>query len=447
MFGTSGVRGPVGEEVTAALALSIARAVGTEAESVVVGRDARESGRALKSAVVAGLLETGTDVVDVARAATPTVARAIGAQNADAGIVVTASHNPPADNGLKLWTPSGQAFSTAQQEAIADRIRTEEYALSAWDDQGIVRSWEGARESHREALVSAGRWPSDHEAAAFEDLSIVVDLGNGMGGVAADALYDLGATVETLNAQPDGAFPGRPSEPTAETCATLAKTVAAVDADLGIAHDGDADRMMAVTGEGEFVPGDLLLAIFGCDVAGDGDRVAAPVDTSLAVDDALATVGASVVRTRVGDVYVAERAREPDVAFGGEPSGAWIFPEETLCPDGPLAAVKLAKLAASEPLADRLDRIDTYPIRRDTVETDAKAAVMESVTASVLERYDDVTTLDGVRVETDEGWFLVRPSGTQPLIRLTAEARAADDADELLAVARSLVDGAIAESG
>ena len=444
MFGTSGVRGPVGEEVTAELALSIARAVGTDAGSVVVGRDARDSGNALQSAVVAGLLETGTDVVDVGMAATPTVARAIDSRDADAGIVVTASHNPPADNGLKLWTPSGQAFSTAKQEEIADRIRSEGYDLAAWDEQGTYRTWEGARDAHREALVGAGRWPTAPSESSLSDLSVVVDVGNGMGGVAADALYDLGATVETLNAQPDGAFPGRPSEPTAETCESLVRTVSAVDADLGIAHDGDADRMMAVTGEGEFVPGDMLLAIFGCDVAGEGDQVAAPVDTSLAVDDALAEVGASVVRTRVGDVYVAERAREPGVAFGGEPSGAWIFPEETLCPDGPLAAVKLATLAATEPLADRLDAIEEYPIRRDNVETDAKAAVMEAVTAAVLERYDEVTTLDGVRVETADGWFLVRPSGTQPLIRLTAEARDADNADELLAAARSLVDDALA---
>ena len=443
MFGTSGVRGPVGTEVTAELALSIARAVGTEAESVVVGRDARESGNALQSAVVAGLLETGTDVIDVGMAATPTVARAIGQRDADAGIVVTASHNPPPDNGLKLWTPSGQAFSTARQEAIADRIREEDYALAAWDEQGTYRTWEGARDAHREALVGAGRWPAQPADPSLGDLSVVVDVGNGMGGVAADALHDLGASVETLNAQPDGAFPGRPSEPTAETCTTLARTVAAIDADLGIAHDGDADRMMAVDGDGEFVPGDVLLAIFGREVADEGDKVAAPVDTSLAVDDAIAAAGAEVVRTRVGDVYVAERAREPGVAVGGEPSGAWIFPEETLCPDGPLAAVKLATLAAIEPLADRVAAIEQYPIRRDSVRSDAKAATMEAVTAAVLERYETVSTLDGVRVETDDGWFLIRPSGTQPLVRLTAEARDPGTADELLAAARSLVDDAM----
>jgi phosphoglucosamine mutase len=439
MFGTSGIRGPVGDTVTAGLALDLGRALAESANTVVVGRDARDSGRALADALAAGLQECGTDVVDLGRASTPAVARAVAVRDADAGVAVTASHNPPEDNGLKFWTPSGQAFSTAQQDAIEAILEAEDYDLAAWDDHGTRTDWDGAVEGHREALVEAGGRAADAAGVSLDDLSVVVDLGNGMGGVTADALFDLGADVETLNAQPDGRFPARPSEPTAETCASLVRTVDALDADLGIAHDGDADRMMAVSDDAEFVPGDLLLAVFGRERAGEGERVAAPVDTSLAVDDAVAEVGADVVRTRVGDVYVAERAREDDVAFGGEPSGAWIFPEETLCPDGPLAAVMLSVLAAAEPLSTRLDRIDTYPIRRETVETDRKAALMETVTERVTERYDDVSTLDGVRVGTDDGWFLIRPSGTQPIVRLTAEAREAEQADALLAAARDLV--------
>ena len=440
MFGTSGIRGRVGESITASLALDVGRAVGTDTERVLVGRDARDSGRTLRHALVAGLQETGTDVVDVGLAATPTVARGIARREADAGVVVTASHNPPEDNGLKLWTPSGQAFSTAQQEAVAERIREADFDLAPWDEQGTHRPWTDATARHREALVEAGR--RDAGDADLSSLSVVVDVGNGMGAVTAEALYGLGVDVETINDRPDGRFPARPSEPTAETCTTLAATVPAVGADLGVAHDGDADRMMAVTDEGEFVSGDLLLALFGREEAGSGDRVAAPVNTSLAVDDALAAVGAEVVHTRVGDVYVAERARDPAVAFGGEPSGAWIFPGETLCPDGPLAAVKLAVLAAAEPLSDRLARIDRYPIRRETVETDAKDAVMDAVDEHVRERYDDVAALDGVRVETADGWFLIRPSGTQPLVRLTAEARDPETAAELLSTARSTVETA-----
>ncbi|MFC7232387.1 phosphoglucosamine mutase [Saliphagus sp. GCM10025308] len=436
MFGTSGIRGAVGKEVTAELALSVGRAVASEGyERVILGRDARESGRVLGRALEAGLRECGADVVDLGLAATPTVARAVGTLEADAGVVITASHNPATDNGIKLWAPSGKAFGPDQRDAISARIERGDYDLAGWDGHGTVRAYQDAATDHADAI---------REAVSLETpLSIVLDLGNGAGRVTADVLADLGCTVTTLNGQPDGSFPGRPSEPNEETLETLLETVAATDADLGIAHDGDADRMVAVDETGRFVPKDVLLALFAREAAGEGDRVAAPVDTSLTVDDALAAVGASLTKTPVGDVYVAERATDADVVFGGEPSGAWIWPAETLCPDGPLAAAKLVELVAeSGPLSALVDSVDTYPIRRDSLEVDRKGAVMNAVAESVLERYDDVDTLDGVRVDRGDGWFLLRASGTQPLIRVTAEARSADRADELRAEAIELLESA-----
>jgi len=434
MFGTSGIRGPVGEEVTASLALTAGRAVGIDAEQVVVGRDARESGHALADALTAGLRESGTDVVDIGLAATPTVGRAVGWEEAGAGVSITASHNPPQDNGIKLWQPSGQAFDEALRETITARIQEEETALAAWDEFG-KRTRRDHQQTHREALI---------EAVDIErDLSVVVDVGNGAGGVTAEALRDLDCSVETLNAQPDGLFPGRPSEPTAENCSSLATLVGATDADLGIAHDGDADRMRAVTADGDFLSGDILLALFGREAAAEGEAVAIPVDTSLAVEDHLASGGIDTVRTPVGDVYVADAASEEGVAFGGEPSGAWIWPAETLCPDGPLAACKIAELASTEPLADRAAAIETYPIRRDTVEVTDKAAVMEAVRSKVMETFDSVATLDGVRVDQEDGWFLLRASGTQPLVRITAEARSESAASDLFDRASAILGDAI----
>jgi len=435
MFGTSGIRGAVGDEVTADLALSVGRALGADADRVVVGRDARESGLTLLDALTAGLRETGTDVVDLGLAATPTVARGVGWRDADAGVVVTASHNPATDNGIKLWQPSGQAFDSALQEEIAERVHADDPDLVAWDELGERVRREG-RERHVEALAEA--------VDLAEPLSVVVDVGNGPGGVTVDALERVGCAVETLNAQPDGAFPGRPSEPTAENCASLSALVAGTDADIGIAHDGDADRMRAATAEGEFLSGDVTLALLARAAASEGDEVAAPVDTSLAVDDHLAEVGVSVTRTRVGDVYVAERASEPGVTFGGEPSGAWIWPDETLCPDGPLAACKLVALASEQPLAERAAEMETYPIRRDSVETAEKRTVMDRVTERVTEEYDDVSTLDGVRVDLGDAWFLLRASGTESIVRITAEARDANRADAVFAEARSLLTDAIA---
>jgi len=430
MFGTSGIRGPVGETVTADLALSVGRAVGIDAGRVVIGRDPRESGGLLADALTAGLRESGTDVIDLGLAATPTIARAIDWECADAGVAVTASHNPPADNGIKLWQPGGQAYDAGRRETVADRVRGGEADLVGWDRLGDRRAG-SATARHREALVGA--------VDLAGSLSVVVDVGNGAGGVTVAALEALGCDVETLNAQPDGAFPGRPSEPTAENCESLATLVGETDADVGIAHDGDADRMRAVTADGEFLSGDLTLAIFGMAAAAAGECVAVPVDTSLAVEDALAEAGVETVRTPVGDVHVAAAATDPDVAFGGEPSGAWIWPRETLCPDGPLAACKLAALASERPLAERAAAIDSYPIRRTSVELSDKASVMDAVRERVTGGYDDVSTLDGVRVDRGDGWFLLRASGTQPLIRVTAEARDPDRAGELLAEAQAIL--------
>ncbi|MDY6818749.1 MAG: phosphoglucosamine mutase, partial [Halobacteriales archaeon] len=370
MFGTSGIRGPVGETVTAELALTLGRALAPEADRVVIGRDPRESGTYLADAVAAGLRECGTDTVRLGQAATPTVARSVAWQDADAGVSVTASHNPSSDNGLKLWQPSGQAFDDAGRERMTTRMEAAEHELVGWDAIGEEREWAGARDRHASALAET----VDGEL----DLSVVVDLGNGAGGVTVEALTELGCSVETLNAQPDGRFPGRPSEPTAEHCRSLCALVANTDADLGIAHDGDADRMLAVDETGSWVGGDLLLALFGRAAASADTEIAVPVDTSLVVADAVAEVGADVSYTPVGDVYVAERAAASDVTFGGEPSGAWIWPKETLCPDGPLAAVKLCAMVAEQGrLSDLLDAFDPYPTRRTSLETDNKTAVME----------------------------------------------------------------------
>ncbi|QLK25798.1 phosphoglucosamine mutase [Natrinema zhouii] len=439
MFGTSGIRGTVGEEVTADLALSVGRAVASDGyDRVVVGRDARESGIVLTDALTAGLRECGADVLEVGVAATPTVARAVSRENADAGVVLTASHNPAPDNGLKLWDASGKAFDADQRDAIATRIEADEYDLRPWDGHGSLESLEDSIDHHAKDVS---------ESVSIDDPpSVAVDIGNGAGGITARVLSELGCDVVTLNGQQDGRFPGRPSEPTRETLGDLSALVEATDARLGIAHDGDADRMLAVDETGSFVPKDVLLALFAREAATDGDVVAAPVDTSMAVDDHLATVGASVSRTRVGDTFVADRTKRPDVVFGGEPSGAWIWPDETLCPDGPLAACKLVELVADRgPLSSLVERVETYPIRRASVRVEEKVAVMNQVRDRVCERYDDINTLDGVYVDVDDGWILLRASGTEPVVRLTVEARDESRVERLEADAVGILETAIAD--
>ena len=436
MFGTSGVRGRVGDEITAALALNIGRALVTDgAETIVLGRDARKSGRTLSRALAAGITECGGDVIDVGVQPTPTVARSVVREGADAGVVITASHNPAPDNGIKLWADDGRAFGDDANARITELVEAQAFDLSKWDELGEHRRQEGARKHHERALRKSVAIP--------DDLSVVVDIGNGVGRITADALHAGGCDVETLNAQRDGRFPGRPSEPTATNCETACTVVEATDADLGIVHDGDADRMMAIDERGRFVSGDVLLALFAQHEAGSGDRVAVPVDTSLLVADTLADIGADVTYTPVGDAYVAAETSNPDVVFGGEPSGAWIWPEQTRCPDGPLAACTLTALVdITGSLATMVDELPTYPIRRNSLRTDSKGAIVDRVAELAREEFDDVSALDGIRVETESGWFLVRASGTEPLVRITAEARDEADADALFETARNLIDRA-----
>jgi phosphoglucosamine mutase len=330
------------------------------------------------------------------------------------------------------------AFDTARRDELTAVLEADDFSAAAWDAVGTTRTWGDADAHHRAAIEEA--------VEPLDDVAVVVDVGNGAGSVTADALRALGCSVETLNDRPDGRFPSRPSEPTEEACQTLQATVAATEAALGVAHDGDADRMLAVDETGAFVGGDALLALFGRATATPGDRIAAPVNTSRMVDAALADVGADVVRTRVGDVFVAEQARDDGVVFGGEPSGAWIWPTHTPAPDGVLAAARLAALIDTDgPLSTQVATLEQYPIRRDNIETQNKQAVMRTVTETILDRYDEeaVQQLDGVRIEEPQGWILIRASGTQPLVRVTAEGTTDEEADELCSEARALVEAAL----
>lgn len=440
MFGTSGIRGEVGTDVTAQLALDVGRALASEGYSrVLIGRDARESGRTLADSVSAGLRDCGSDAVRTGVVTTPTLARGVNQVNAEAGVQVTASHNPASDNGLKLWTAFGQAFDDRRQRSIAERVRKGGFSPADWQHHGHETEASGLRRHHREKILSA--------VDIDRSLSVVVDAGNGPGSFTADVLNTLGCQVTTMNGVHDGSFPGRPSEPTAENCADLRVLVAETDADLGIAHDGDADRMVAVTDRGEVVTGDDLLALFARESAEAGDVIAAPLNTSLAVDNVLSSVGATLSRTRVGDSYVAERVVNTGAVFGGEPSGAWIWPAETLCPDGPLAACRVAELVSEHgPLRSQLADLESYPTRRRSVETSEKSDVIDRAADLARRRYESVETIDGVRIETDDGWFLVRASGTQSLVRVTAEATGESRTGELFERANSLVSEARGDS-
>jgi phosphoglucosamine mutase len=245
----------------------------------------------------------------------------------------------------------------------------------------------------------------------------------------------MGCTVITLNSQPDGFFPARDPEPIEKNLELLKKATLSFGADLGIAHDGDADRMMAVDGKGRYIEGDKLLAFFG--IRETKHSIVVPVDTSIMVDDVLK--GRDIYRTRVGDVYIAEELKKRNAEFGGEPSGSWIFPGISLCPDGILAAARLVEIVQNEGRLDALlDELPTYPMIRGAVpcSNENKGATMKKIAES-LRKLGEVTEIDGIRLDTENGWILVRPSGTEPKIRITTEAR--KGVEELFAKAEKMV--------
>ena len=267
-------------------------------------------------------------------------------------------------------------------------------------------------------------------------MKVVVDCGCGAASVITPyVLRRMGCTVITLNSQPDGFFPARDPEPIEKNLELLKKATLSFGADLGIAHDGDADRMMAVDGKGRYIEGDKLLAFFG--IRETKHSIVVPVDTSIMVDDVLK--GRDIYRTRVGDVYIAEELKKRNAEFGGEPSGSWIFPGISLCPDGILAAARLVEIVQNEGRLDALlDELPTYPMIRGAVpcSNENKGAAMKKIAES-LRKIGEVTDIDGIRLDTENGWILVRPSGTEPKIRITTEAR--KGVEELFAKAEKMV--------
>ena len=429
-FGSSGIRGLANVDVTPELALHVGQVVGELYGTAVVGRDPRTTGPMLSAAVVAGLLSTGAEAVDAGLVSTPTLAR--GAKEYGCGVMVTASHNPAPYNGIKLWNPDGMAFDEGQQAEIEAALDAGKFRSAAWDRVGHVRAREDLVERHMAAILGS---------VGQAKLRVVVDCGCGATTtITPFLLRRMGCDVVALHAQPDGHFPGRDPEPTEENLALLKSTVREVRADLGIAHDGDGDRMVAVDADGAFVGGDTLLALFAKEEVRRG--LVVPVDASMVVDDLLPT--ATVWRTRVGDVYVASELKRRGADFGGEPSGTWIFPKVSLCPDGVYAAARLVAMVSEQSLASRVQGVPRYPTFRGSVAYEAgrRDAVRANLDSSLRALTADVTTVDGWRLVFEDGWALVRLSGTEPKIRVFAESRDAATAKAIYGRVLSSAQGA-----
>jgi len=451
LFGTAGIRGPVDGEVTPSLALRVGQAVGLEGKSFVVGRDGRETGPALAAAMEAGLESAGADVVRVGQVPTPALAYASEGRR---GVMMTASHNPPEDNGIKLFV-DGEEYARDGEARVEERVADGPEAV-AWDAWGDGE--EGAvLERYREAVADFVRSSVvDGESEPLSELRVAVGCGTGMASVATpQVLGALGADVRALNANVDGHFPARPSKPTAETLGDLSRFVADGDVDLAFAHDGDADRIVVLTPDGDVVHEDSVLAILAEhyvreSTAGDPVVVTTP-NASARIDERVAAAAGRTERVRLGALHEGI-ARERDaggadtaVAFAAEPwkhvhtaFGGWI--------DGVASAGVLAALVAREgDLAALRDPVTERPYRKESVRCpdDAKEGAMAALASTLPAAFveGDVDTDYGVRVDLPDGsWVLVRPSGTEPYVRVYAES---EDVDALVSTARGVVEDAV----
>lgn len=398
----------------------------------IIGRDPRLTGPMLDHALSAGVVSSGAAAWDAGLVSTPTLAR--GARSYACGVVITASHNPAPYNGIKLWNPDGMAFDEDQQREIEDALDRNRFTSPAWDRIGAVSSRPDLVQEHLDSIL---------KDVGPAKVRVVVDCGCGATcTITPFLLRQMGCEVIAINAQADGHFPGRDPEPTEENLAGLAATVRATRADLGIAHDGDGDRMVAIDRNGRFVSGDVLLSLFARREVRRG--LVVPVDASMVLSDLLPN--ATIWRTRVGDVYVAAELKRRGADFGGEPSGTWIFPKATLCPDGIYAAAKLVSIVAERPLDLLVKEIPRYPVLRGSIPYRAsdRAAIESRLDAALRNLGADVSTLDGWRLQFDDGWALARFSGTEPKIRILAESRDERRAKEIYSTVLSSAKGAAA---
>ena len=429
LFGTFGVRRLANKVLTPEFASKLAAAYGTLVKgSVAVGGDPRTSTPMIKHAVISGLLSSGCKVIDLGILPTPAVQYAVR-NYYDGGVIITASHNPPHDNGIKFVDADGIGIPDEMEEKIEDMFFAENPERVSWDHIEEVETNSNIIDEYIEQVISL----VDGEAIKDAGLKVVVDCGSGAACFTTPYLLrGLGCQVITMNCQPDGFFPGRKPEPSEANLKELMKVVEVTGADMGIAHDGDADRMIAVDDKGRMADFDKLLALVSAEIGG---CVVTTVDASACIDRALEGVGGTVERTKVGDVHVAEMIHNIEATFGGEPSGTWLHPEFCMCPDGILSALKVIKLVQNRgPLSLLLDNVPVYPTMRAKIDCreDQKDPIMEKAKndlPSIYQEVMDVNLKDGVRISFEDGsWVLVRPSGTESFIRITLEGKTEDKA-------------------
>ena len=436
LFGTTGIRGVVNKEFTPEIAVKVGSAIGTffGKKNLLLGHDARTSGPMFAKAVIAGLTGTGCNVFFAGMAPTPALQLAVKNHGMDGGVIITASHNPPEYNGIKVLWNDGIEISHEQEIEIENIYFEEKSQIAEWDKLGTTRELSGLNDEYMEAIkkhVNAAKIAKKH-------YHVVVDAANSVGGLAAPLLLrDLGCKVTSINANIDGTFPGRLPEPRPENLKEIALTVKAVGADLGVAFDGDADRSIFVDENGEIYWGDKTFAVIEKHFlkANPNAKIITPVSSSTLIKDTAEAYKGEIVWTKVGSVTVSHKMKELNAKLGGEENGGVFYGPHQAVRDGAMTTALILEIMAERgaKLSSLIAEQPQYFIEKGKVECpeDKKEKVLKKLVEQV--KGANVSTIDGVKLWfEDNSALLVRPSGTEPVYRLYAEAKNQEKALKLV---------------
>jgi phosphomannomutase/phosphoglucomutase len=436
LFGTNGIRGTVNKELTPEIAIKVSQAIGTffNKKNLLVGHDARTSGPMFAKAVIAGLTATGCNVFFAGMASTPALQYAVKNHCMGGGVIITASHNPPEYNGIKVIWNDGIEISHEQETEIENIYFENKPAFAEWNKLGTKQELTVVNGEYVEAIKKHVKVPE----IAEKKYHVVVDAANSVGGLATPQLLrELGCKVTTINANVDGTFPGRMPEPRPENLQEIAATVKAVGADLGVAFDGDADRSIFVDENGEIYWGDKTFAVVEKQflLENPNAKIVTPVSSSTLIKDVAEAYKGEIVWTKVGSVTVSQTMKEVKARLGGEENGGVFYGPHQAVRDGAMTTALILGIMAKtgKKLSALVAEQPQYFIEKGKVACVEEKK--EKVHKKLLEQVkgENVSTIDGVKIWfEDKSAILVRPSGTEPTYRLYAEAKTQEKALKLI---------------
>lgn len=436
LFGTNGIRGLVNVELTPEMAIKIGACIGTffGRKNLLLGYDARTSGPMFAKAVLSGLSATGCDVYLAGMAPTPALQFAVKNHSMDGGVIITASHNPPEYNGIKVIWSDGIETSHEQEEEIENIYFKNKIIYAPWDQLGEKRELPGINDEYIQAIKTH----VNVQKIASKHFHVVVDAANSVGGLTAPPLLrELGCKITSINANIDGTFPGRLPEPRPESLGDLAATVKAIGADMGVAFDGDADRSIFVDASGVIYWGDKTFAVVIKQylLKNPGAKIVTPVSSSTLIKDTVEAYKGELIWTKVGSVTVSQKMKELGAKLGGEENGGIFYGPHQAVRDGAMTTALLLNIMAEtgQSLSQLVAEQPQYFLEKGKIECadEKKQPLLEKLSEQV--KGENISTIDGVKIWfNDNSAILIRPSGTEPVFRLYAEAKNQEKALKLV---------------